>query len=95
MATREEVERFINNFQSKLKVFQIIFRDDRGKNTQALAELENFADISRNCNQRDCRRRLFRRADCRHSEQVRRDVGIRKRCQKARGLHKDCSRPSE
>ena len=40
MATREEVERFINNFQSKLKVFQIIFRDDRGKNTQALAELE-------------------------------------------------------
>lgn len=40
MATREEVERFINNFQSKLKIFQIIFRDDRGKNTQALAELE-------------------------------------------------------
>ena len=40
MATREEVERFINSFQSKLKIFQIIFRDDRGKNTQALAELE-------------------------------------------------------
>ena len=40
MATREEVERFINNFQSKLKIIQIIIRDDRGKNTQALAELE-------------------------------------------------------
>lgn len=40
MATREEVERFLNNFQSKLKIFRIIFRDDRGKNTQALAELE-------------------------------------------------------
>lgn len=40
MATREEVERFLNNFHAKLKVFHIIFRDDRGKNAQALADLE-------------------------------------------------------
>lgn len=40
MATREEVERFLNSFHSKLKIFQIIFRDDRGKNAEALAELE-------------------------------------------------------
>jgi len=40
MATREEVERFLNSFQSKLKIFRIVFRDDRGKNAQALAELE-------------------------------------------------------
>lgn len=40
MATREDVERFLNSFHAKMKVFRIIFRDDRGKNTQALAELE-------------------------------------------------------
>jgi hypothetical protein len=40
MATREEVEKFLNGFHAKLKIFQIIFRDDRGKNMQALAELE-------------------------------------------------------
>ncbi len=40
MATREEVERFLNGFHAKLKIFQIVFRDDRGKNMQALAELE-------------------------------------------------------
>jgi hypothetical protein len=40
MATREEVERFLNDFHTKLKIFGIIFRDDRGKNMQALTELE-------------------------------------------------------
>ena len=40
MATREEVEQFLNSFHCKLKIFQIIFRDDRGKNTQALADLD-------------------------------------------------------
>jgi hypothetical protein len=40
MATREEVEKFLNNFHAKLTVFGIVFRDDRGKNAQALAELE-------------------------------------------------------
>lgn len=40
MATREDVERFLNTFQEKLRIFNIIYRDDRGKNTEALAELE-------------------------------------------------------
>jgi len=40
MASQEEVEKFLNNFHAKLEIFRIIFRDDRGKNTQALAELE-------------------------------------------------------
>lgn len=33
MATREEVEAFLNRFHTKLKIYSIIFRDDRGKNT--------------------------------------------------------------
>ena len=40
MATRTEVEQFLNQFHEKLKIYDIIFRDGRGKNTQALAELE-------------------------------------------------------
>jgi len=40
MATKEDVESFLKRFHQKLKVFSIIFRDDRGKNTQTLAELE-------------------------------------------------------
>ena len=39
MATREEVERFLSNFQTKLRVFNIIFCN-RDKNTQALADLD-------------------------------------------------------
>lgn len=38
MATREEVEAFLNGFHAKMKVFRIVFRDDRGKNAQTLAE---------------------------------------------------------
>lgn len=40
MATKEEIETFLNQFYAKLKVFDIVFRDDRGKNLQALAELD-------------------------------------------------------
>lgn len=40
MITKEEVEVFLKLFHQKLKIFQIIFRDDRGKNAQTLAELE-------------------------------------------------------
>lgn len=40
MITKEDVESFLRLFHQKLKVFQIIFRDDRGKNAQTLAELE-------------------------------------------------------
>jgi molybdopterin synthase catalytic subunit len=40
MVTKENVEAFLKQFHQKLKVFSIIFRDDRGKNVQTLAELE-------------------------------------------------------
>lgn len=40
MITREEVAAFLKQFHQKLMIFQIIFRDDRGKNIQTLAELE-------------------------------------------------------
>ncbi len=31
MTTKEEVERFLNQFHEKLKIYNIFFRDDRGK----------------------------------------------------------------
>jgi hypothetical protein len=40
MVTKDEVQQFLNQFKEKIKVFGIIFRDDRGKNLQTLAELE-------------------------------------------------------
>ena len=39
MTTRDEVERFLNQFHEKLKIYSIFFRDDRGKNLQTLTEL--------------------------------------------------------
>ena len=32
MATKEQVEEFLKRLKEKIKVFDIIFRDDRGKN---------------------------------------------------------------
>jgi len=40
MASREEVRSFLSNFHTKLSVFNIIFRDERFKNSKALLELE-------------------------------------------------------
>lgn len=40
MATKEEVELFLSRFIQKVKVFGIVFHDDRGKNMQTLLELE-------------------------------------------------------
>ena len=40
MATKEQVEDFLKRLKEKIKVFDIIFRDDRGKNLQTLATLE-------------------------------------------------------
>ena len=40
MVTKDEVQIFLNQLKEKIKVFGIIFRDDRGKNLQTLAELE-------------------------------------------------------
>lgn len=40
MATKEQVEAFLKKLKEKIKVFDIIFRDDREKNLQTLASLE-------------------------------------------------------
>ena len=40
MATKEQVEDFLKRLKEKIKVFDIVFRDDRGKNLQTLATLE-------------------------------------------------------
>lgn len=40
MATKEDVQRFLYQMKEKIKVFGIIYRDDRGKNTQTLVDLE-------------------------------------------------------
>lgn len=37
---RNEVEIFLQEFKIKMEIFEILFRDDRGKNRQALLELE-------------------------------------------------------
>jgi len=39
MATQSEVEQFLKNFKVKLKIYGIIFRNDRAKNVQTLADL--------------------------------------------------------
>ncbi|MCD8304409.1 MAG: toxin [Prevotellaceae bacterium] len=40
MVTKEEVELFLSRFVQKVKVFGIVFRDERGKNMRTLLELE-------------------------------------------------------
>ena len=40
MATKDEVQSFLNQMKEKIKVFGIIYRDDRGKNAQTLVDLE-------------------------------------------------------
>lgn len=40
MATKDEVERFLRQFHQKLEIYNIVFRDDRGKNLSTLALLD-------------------------------------------------------
>lgn len=40
MVSREDIQRFLEQFNAKMKVFGIIYRDDWGKNRQTLEELE-------------------------------------------------------
>lgn len=44
MTTIREVEQFLTDFKVKMKVFQILFRDERMKNTQSLLLLEMTPD---------------------------------------------------
>lgn len=40
MATKEEVGTFLQDFKVKMKIWDVLFRDQRGKNAQTLADLE-------------------------------------------------------
>lgn len=40
MATASEIEAFLQDFKLKMKIWGIIFRDDRSKNSQTLLDLE-------------------------------------------------------
>ena len=47
MTTEEDVRIFLKDFKEKMKIWDVLFRDDRGKNTQTLADLE-LRPIDRN-----------------------------------------------
>jgi len=40
MRSESEVGAFLKDFKEKMKIWDVLFRDDRGKNLQALIELE-------------------------------------------------------
>ena len=40
VVTKEEIQYFLDQFHAKMKIFDIMYRDDRGKNNRALEELE-------------------------------------------------------
>lgn len=40
MSTEKEVTAFLKDFKTKMGIWDILFRDERGKNAQALAVLE-------------------------------------------------------
>lgn len=40
MTTAEDVKQFLSDFKTKMKIWDVLFRDDRGKNTQTLSALE-------------------------------------------------------
>ena len=40
MICKQDVELFLRRFYQKVEIFGIVFRDDRGKNQQALLDLE-------------------------------------------------------
>ena len=40
MASKEEIEQFLKQFHQKLEIYNIVYRDDRGKNLATLASLD-------------------------------------------------------
>ena len=40
MTSKDQVEQFLEEFKLKLRIWDLIFRSDRGKNTQTLLDLE-------------------------------------------------------
>ena len=47
MISKTEVATFLKDFKEKMRFWDVLFRDERGKNTQALLDLE-FRPIDRN-----------------------------------------------
>jgi hypothetical protein len=45
MATPIEIQAFLQDFHLKMDIWGIVFRDDRGKNTQTLLDLEITKDF--------------------------------------------------
>jgi hypothetical protein len=44
MAAKEDVEKYLNELKVKISIYDIYFLDDRGKNQQALSDLEISPD---------------------------------------------------
>lgn len=40
MSTEKEVSDFLKEFKQKMTIWEVLFRDERGKNAQALVDLE-------------------------------------------------------
>lgn len=38
--TKADAEKFLKDFKQKMKIWDVLFRDERGKNAQTLADLE-------------------------------------------------------
>lgn len=49
MVTKDEVEKFLSDFKTKLEIFDVHFLDERNKNTQALAELDITSNQRKEC----------------------------------------------
>jgi hypothetical protein len=47
MISKTEVTSFLKDFSEKMRFWDVLFRDERGKNAQALLDLE-FRPIDRN-----------------------------------------------
>ncbi|MGB7510861.1 MAG: toxin, partial [Pelodictyon phaeoclathratiforme] len=39
-ASKQQISAFLRDFKEKMKIWNILFRDDRGKNSQTLLNLE-------------------------------------------------------
>ncbi|MGL5892644.1 MAG: toxin [Bacteroidia bacterium] len=40
MSTHDDVGQFLKDFKTKMKIWDVLYRDDRSKNTQTLIDLE-------------------------------------------------------
>nr|WP_288935776.1 hypothetical protein [uncultured Allomuricauda sp.] len=48
MASKEQVKNYLKEFKVKMSVWDVVFLDDRGKNSQTLADLESMPNERKN-----------------------------------------------